>query len=104
MALPDIEVGLGELEREVHDAVPEFAEDVLRPAGRQLDRLPDPAAVVAPDSLLWSVFERHRAPNFPPAYGQVVAEIPKTAAEKPQARFLLDRFAPEAPGVFVETR
>ncbi|MEB2345528.1 MAG: acyl-CoA/acyl-ACP dehydrogenase [Deltaproteobacteria bacterium] len=61
MTLPDIEVGLGELEREIRDTVHKFAEDVLRPAGRQLDRLPDPAAVVAPDSLLWSVFERHRA-------------------------------------------
>lgn len=60
MTLPDIEVGLTDLEREVRDSVHKFAEDVLRPAGRELDRLADPAAVVAPDSILWSVFERYR--------------------------------------------
>jgi len=38
-------------------------------------------------------------PNFVPSYFQVVEEIPKTASEKPQERFLQDRFSPEAPGV-----
>jgi crotonobetaine/carnitine-CoA ligase len=38
--------------------------------------------------------------NFVPAYLQVVDEIPKTASEKPQERFLLERFSPDAPGVF----
>lgn len=37
--------------------------------------------------------------NFVPAYLQVVAEIPKTASEKPQERFLLERFAIDGPGV-----
>jgi crotonobetaine/carnitine-CoA ligase len=37
--------------------------------------------------------------NFVPTYVQVVDEIPKTASEKPQERFLLERFAPDAPGV-----
>jgi len=40
--------------------------------------------------------------NFVPTYLQVVEEIPKTASEKPQERFLLDRFAPDAAGVFTE--
>jgi hypothetical protein len=30
----------------------------------------------------------------------VVDEIPKTASEKPQERFLLDRFAPDGPGIY----
>jgi carnitine-CoA ligase len=38
-------------------------------------------------------------PNFVPSYLQVVEEIPKTASEKPQERFLLDAFAPDADGV-----
>ena len=38
-------------------------------------------------------------PNFVPSYLQLVDEIPKTASEKPQERFLLDRFAPDAPNV-----
>ena len=37
--------------------------------------------------------------NFVPSYLQVVDEIPKTASEKPQERFLLDRFAKDAAGV-----
>jgi crotonobetaine/carnitine-CoA ligase len=37
--------------------------------------------------------------NFVPSYLQIVDEIPKTASEKPQERFLLDRFAPDAPNV-----
>ena len=51
-----------------------------------------------------SVFAACRAglePNFVPSYLQVVEEIPKTASEKPQERFLLERFAPGAPGVCV---
>jgi len=39
-------------------------------------------------------------PNFVPTYLQVVDEIPKTASEKPQERFLLERFAPGGPGIF----
>jgi crotonobetaine/carnitine-CoA ligase len=37
--------------------------------------------------------------NSIPSFLQVVDEIPKTASEKPQERFLLDRFAPGAAGV-----
>jgi len=39
-------------------------------------------------------------PNFVPSYLQVVSEIPKTASEKPQERFLIDQFTPNAPNVF----
>ena len=52
-----------------------------------------------------SVFEKCRRelePNFVPTWIQVVDEIPKTASEKPQERFLLERFAPDAPNVFRE--
>jgi crotonobetaine/carnitine-CoA ligase len=50
-----------------------------------------------------SVFESCRAgleSNFVPSYLQVVDQIPKTASEKPQERFLLERFAPDADGVY----
>ncbi len=53
-----------------------------------------------------SVFARCREgleSNFVPSYLQVVDEIPKTASEKPQERFLLEGFAPDAPNVFVES-
>jgi crotonobetaine/carnitine-CoA ligase len=51
-------------------------------------------------TALFDVCRRGLEANFVPSYLQVVDEIPKTASEKPQERFLLDRFAPDAPGVF----
>jgi alkylation response protein AidB-like acyl-CoA dehydrogenase len=59
MLLPDIEVGLSTTEREVCDAVHKFADEVMRPAGQELDRLTDPADVIAPGSVLWKVFDRY---------------------------------------------
>jgi crotonobetaine/carnitine-CoA ligase len=49
------------------------------------------------------VFARCREglePNFVPSYLQIVDEIPKTASEKPQERFLLDAFSETADNVF----
>ena len=50
-----------------------------------------------------SVFEACREgleSNFVPSYLQLVDQIPKTASEKPQERFLLEAFAPDADGVY----
>ncbi len=50
-----------------------------------------------------SVFETCRRgleSNFVPSYLQVLEEIPKTASEKPIERFLIERFAPDAEGVY----
>jgi alkylation response protein AidB-like acyl-CoA dehydrogenase len=60
VATIDIEIGLSDEEIAVRDTSHKLAEEVLRPAGRELDRLADPAAAVAPDSVLWRVFERYR--------------------------------------------
>ncbi|UCE85435.1 MAG: acyl-CoA/acyl-ACP dehydrogenase [Deltaproteobacteria bacterium] len=60
MPLVDIEVGLDESERAIQDTAHKFAEEVLRPAGRELDQLADPSAVSAAGSPLWKVFEKHR--------------------------------------------
>lgn len=43
-------------------------------------------------------------PNFVPSYVQVLAEIPKTASEKPQDRFLLALFETDKSSVFTESR
>jgi len=40
--------------------------------------------------------------NSIPSYLQVVKEIPKTASEKPQERFLLERFAPDGEGIYAQ--
>ena len=68
------------------------------------------AAVVPTDASSFSVEEVFAAcrqaleSNFVPSYLQVVDEIPKTASEKPQERFLLADFAIDATNVYVETR
>jgi alkylation response protein AidB-like acyl-CoA dehydrogenase len=37
-----------------------YAMEVVRPAGIELDKLPDPGDVIAKDSVLWDVFKQHR--------------------------------------------
>lgn len=58
---PDLEVGCSEEDREVQTVARRFAAEVLRPTGIALDRLPDPADVIAPASPLWEVFDKYRA-------------------------------------------
>ncbi|CAG0985106.1 fatty-acyl-CoA synthase [Myxococcaceae bacterium] len=63
------------------------------------------AAIVPTDptgfdpGTIFAACRRGLDPASVPQYLQVVDEIPKTASEKPQERFLLERFAPDAPGV-----
>ncbi|MEH6551702.1 MAG: AMP-binding protein [Pseudomonadales bacterium] len=40
--------------------------------------------------------------NFVPSYLQLVEEIPKTASEKPQERFLKECFSPDGEGIYTE--
>lgn len=60
MPMEDIDVGLSEEERAIRDMTHKFAEEVMRPAGLELDRLADPSDVIARDSVLWNVFDRYR--------------------------------------------
>jgi len=59
MASIDLEVTLTDQEREIRDTVRKFAQEVMRPAGAALDRLSDPAEVIAPESILWGVMSRY---------------------------------------------
>ena len=61
MASIDYEVELTDGERAVRETVHKFAEEVMRPAGVVLDAMADPRDVIAKDSILWEVFEKHRA-------------------------------------------
>ena len=61
--------------------------------------VPEPGVAFSAAAVFAACHARLEA-NFVPTYLQVVEEIPKTASEKPQERFLLERFAPNAPGVF----
>jgi len=42
--------------------------------------------------------------NFVPRYVQVLEQIPKTASEKPQERFLVEAFETQPNSVFTELR
>jgi len=53
---------------------------------------------------IFAACRRGLEPNFVPSWIQVVEEIPKTISEKPQERVLLERFAPDAPGVYPAPR
>ncbi len=61
MAMVDIEAGEPDEDRAVRETCHRFAAGVLRPAGRALDRLPDPAQVIAKDSVLWDVVRQYHA-------------------------------------------
>jgi crotonobetaine/carnitine-CoA ligase len=58
-----------------------------------------PGRTLAPASVI-ELCRRGLEPNFIPSHLQVVDEIPKTASEKPQERFLRERFAIGAEGVY----
>lgn len=58
-SMTDIEVGLSNEALAIRDTVHRFAEEVMRPAGAELDRLGDPAQVLASDSPLWPVFQQY---------------------------------------------
>jgi crotonobetaine/carnitine-CoA ligase len=53
---------------------------------------------------VFAICRRELEANFVPSYLQVLTEIPKTASEKPQERFLLDAFTTDAPNVHSEER
>ena len=60
-----------------------------------------PEAGVAFDGVgVFAHCRRGLEANAVPSWLQVVDEIPKTASEKPQERFLLERFVFDAPGVW----
>ena len=64
MALVDLEIGLSDEDIAVRETAHRFALEVLRPAGVELDRMPDPSDVIAPESVLWQVFEKYHQLGF----------------------------------------
>ena len=66
------------------------------------------AAIVAADpasfdpKAVFAACRKHLESSFVPSYLQVVPEIPKTASEKPQERFLLEAFDKDADNVITE--
>jgi len=88
MTLPDIEVSLTDEERAVRDTARRFAAETLRPVGAALDRLADPAAVAAPESPLWSVFDRYRELGLA-VLDDVAGDGVRSLLERARLRFLV---------------
>ena len=70
----------------IQKEVRKFAMEVVRPAGVELDKLTDPADVIAKDSSLWEVFKGYReldlhAGGIPKELGGMMGELdPKAGA------------------------
>jgi alkylation response protein AidB-like acyl-CoA dehydrogenase len=60
VALVSLDTGLSEADVALRDTVHRFAAEVMRPVGRELDRMADPADVIAPGSPLWGALEKYR--------------------------------------------
>jgi alkylation response protein AidB-like acyl-CoA dehydrogenase len=60
MAYPEIDLNLTDEQKALRDMVKKFGAEVMRPAGIELDKLGDPADVIADGSILWDVFRKFR--------------------------------------------
>jgi alkylation response protein AidB-like acyl-CoA dehydrogenase len=60
MAYPEIDLNLTDEQKALRDMVRKFGAEVMRPAGIELDKLRDPADVIAEGSILWDVFKQSR--------------------------------------------
>jgi len=64
MAYRDLDFNLTEEQRALRDTIRKFGSEVMRPAGEKLDKLADPADVIAKGSALWEVFRKYREMGF----------------------------------------
>ncbi len=67
--------------RKLAEEARKFGRSVMRPAGIALDRMPDPVAVIADDSVLWPVVREYRERGFhrlmiPEAFGGIRERVP----------------------------
>lgn len=63
MGLSQLDQDLTDTQKAVQTATREFSMAVWRPAAVQLDKLADPADVIAHGSVFWDVFRQTRAWN-----------------------------------------
>ncbi len=72
MTYRDIDIHITEETRTMLQVVKKFSMEVMRPAGIALDKLADPADVIAKNSILWEVHRQFRA------LGLHLLQIPKS--------------------------
>ena len=64
MPYADLDYDLTEDQKKRRDEAREFGSQVMRPIGVELDKLQDPAEVIAEDSRLWDLFKTYREAGF----------------------------------------
>jgi alkylation response protein AidB-like acyl-CoA dehydrogenase len=60
MSIRDLDIKLTFEQKNIRDTVRKYGSEVLRPAGIELDKLPNPADVTAEGSIFWDVYKRYR--------------------------------------------
>jgi alkylation response protein AidB-like acyl-CoA dehydrogenase len=80
MAFKDLDFNLTEEQRALRDTIRKFGAEIVRPAGEKLDKLADPADVIAKGSVLWDVYRKyhelglHRK-SIPRALGGMMEDV-----------------------------
>ncbi len=64
MNYSDLDINLTAEQKMMRDTARKFGMEVMRPAGIELDKLADPADVIAKGSILWDVFKKFRELGF----------------------------------------
>jgi alkylation response protein AidB-like acyl-CoA dehydrogenase len=88
MSYREIDVKLTDEQIAMRDTVRKFGREVMRPVGIELDKLHDPAEVIAEGSPLWAVFKKYRElglhrSDLPKALGGMAEEM------EPMSRLLI---------------
>ena len=60
MGIRDLDLNLTDEQKSLRDMIRKFGAEIVRPAGVALDKLADPAAVIADGSVLWDVYRQFR--------------------------------------------
>jgi alkylation response protein AidB-like acyl-CoA dehydrogenase len=80
MPYREIDLNISKETRAMQKEVRNFARNVMRPAGIELDKLADPAGVIAEGSVLWDVIKAHREMDLhmlrmPKAFGGMAEKL-----------------------------
>ncbi|MBI9074067.1 MAG: acyl-CoA/acyl-ACP dehydrogenase [Desulfatibacillum sp.] len=84
MGYLDLDTKMNKRLKALQQTAREFGREVVRPAGIALDKLTDPADVIADDSVLWDVFQGFRERGLhkvmiPKAFGGAMGALPPLA-------------------------
>ena len=81
MEFTELDIDLPDEAKAMRDLARRFGMEVMRPAGIELDKLHEPAQVIAKGSVLWDVIKKHRELGLhklliPTAFGGMMGEVP----------------------------